>query len=458
MEKIKNKIKYLWQKAFVRDVAILQFGSLFSTGLAMLASVIFARVLGAGNYGLYGIVFAFTGIVGMFMDFGTSYAIETLIAEAYTKKNKQEIKNILTYFIRVTLAVNLIIGGIALIFSPYLTNLLYRSNPEIGILAPEIGRYARLVLGAMIIRVIFSMIVSVMHSTRKIASLTIAENINKMFYKFLPIAFVLMGMGVFGIVFAHFVTAAIFFIASIIFYEQLVIKDPLLPTLKEIFFNKEKIEMWRYFKFGFQIAIAKNLAALFSYLPMLFAAKYIAPSEIACFSLALSYVGIPMLLVSCVSRILNVQLPKSRVISRKLLKEHFIKTAISSFLIMISFAIPIVLLASFLVKLFYGYEYLQTIRMSYYLVFYVIMASVFIGIGPIYRAMYKVKVSIIINAIVIAIGAPIVFWAIKNYGINGMLWTQILWANIASIISLVFAIKLINREIEKENRRLAENI
>lgn len=447
------KIKYLWQKAFIRDVAILQFGSIFSTGLAMLASVIFARVLGANNYGIYGIIFAFTGLVGMFMDFGTGYATITLIAEAYAKKDKKEIKNILTYFIRVTLAVDLIIGGIALIFSPYLTNLLYRSNLEIGALAPQIGVYARLVLGAMIIRVMFSMVVSVMNATRKIAALTTAENVNKMFYKFMPIAFVLMGMGVFGIVFAHFITAAIFFIASIIFYKWLVSKDSLLPTFQEIFFNKEKIEMWRYFKFGFQIAIAKNLMCVFDALPLLFLARYVSPQEIGYFKLALSYITIPVSLISCVSRILNVQLPKSRVISRKLLKEHFIKTAIYSFLIGICLILPFIVMAPILIKFFYGAEFIPSIKISYYLSFYVIMAVIFIGIGPIYRAMYKVKTMIIINGIVILVGIPIIFWAIKNYGINGMIWTQILWCNIASIFSFIFAIKLINQEIDREEKR-----
>ncbi len=458
IKEFKNKIKYLWAKAFIRDVAILQFGSLFSTGLSVIASIIFARVLGAGNFGLYSIIFAFAGLVGMFLDFGTSYASITLIAEAYARGDKKEIKNILTYYIRVTLAVDLFIGGIAIIFSPYFTNLLYRSNPGIGALAPQIGHYARLVLGAMILGMIYSMATSVMYATRKIAALTISENINKIFIKFLPVVFVLMGMGLFGIVFAHFITAAIFFIASIIFYEHLLAKDKLLPNFKEVFFNKEKIEMWRYFKFGFQIAISKNLAALFSYLPMLFAAKYIAPSEIACFGLALSYVGIPMLLVSCVSRLLNVQLPKSRVLSRKLLKEHFIKTAIYSLLIMIGCSIFIVLFASFLVRFFYGNEYLQAIKMSYYLIFYVILSSAFIGVGPIYRTMYKVKIAIIIDGAIIVVGIPIIFWAIKNYGINGLIWTQILWHNITAFITFFYAIKLLNQEIEKENKRLVEKL
>lgn len=458
MEKIKNKIKYFWKKAFVKDVAILQLGSIFSTGLSFVASVVFAQVLGANNYGIYSIVFAFTGLIGMFLDFGTGYASITLIAEAYAKDDKKEIKNILTYFIRVTIVVNLLIGGTALILSPYFTNLLYRSNPEIGVLAPQIGRYARLVLGAVIIRVMFSMMTIVMCATRKIKALTITENLNKIFYKFMPIAFVLMGMGVFGIVFGHFVSAAIFLVGSIIYYQYLTDKDKLLPTLGEIFYNKEKIEMWRYFKFGLQIAITKNQGVIFKALPLLFLARYTSTQAVGHFKLALSYITIPMLLISCVSRILNVQLPKSRVISRKLLKEHFVKTAVYSFLIGICLLAPFVVMAPILIKFFYGVEFIPSIRISYYLSFYVVIAMFFIGNGPIYRAIYKVKAAVIINGIVIFAGVPIIFWAIKNYGINGMIWTQILWVNIASIISFIFAIKFLDQEIAKENRKLAATV
>lgn len=444
IKKIKEKVLYFWKKAFFKDIAILQAGALFSTGLAFVGSVIFTRFLGPSKYGIYGLVFAFTGLVGMFMDVGTGYAGVTLVAEAYAKKDLQEVKNILTYFIKVDFLTNFIIGGTGLLFAPYLTNILYGNS--------QIGVYAQLVLGAMIIRSMFSMLVAVLHSTRKIASLTTVENANKFFYKFLPIVFVLSGMGVLGIAFGHFITAAIFLIFSVVFYGYISKRDELLPSLKEVIFNPNKVPMWKYFKFGFQIAIDKNLTACFSLLPMTFLGMFLADYQVGYFKLALSYITIPVVLIGPVSRILNVQLPKSQLISKKLLKEHFVKTSLCSMAITTLLVIPFVLMAPILIKAFYGAEFIPSIKIAYLLSFYVVIYGLGTGIGPVYRATNKMKSIIKINSIVALFGIPVVYWLIKQYGITGMIWTQIFWHNAAVIIAFFYAIKFLNKEIEKEEQ------
>ena len=79
---IYSKIQSLFQHNFVKDTATLQIGTLFSTGLTFIASIVFARALGPEDYGKYGLIFAFTALVGLLLNWGADHATLTLMSEA----------------------------------------------------------------------------------------------------------------------------------------------------------------------------------------------------------------------------------------------------------------------------------------------------------------------------------------------------------------------------------------
>ena len=384
-----KKIKKLLAISFVRDVGMLQIGTVLSTGLAVLASVIFARVLGAENYGIYSLIFAFTGLIGIFKNFGTERVCLTLLPEAYARKDKQEIKNILTYFFKITLLTAGTISLLAIIFAPFLSDLLYDN--------PQIGRLARWVLLANIFAAGFLFLTVSLQSVRKIKYLTILEIINKTLYKVLPIAFVLIGFGLLGIVWGHLFSAILFLFFSFFIYAKLARRNEYFPSFRELILNFNKIKFRKYFNFGFLIAIDNNLGNLTSLLPVIFLGMFALPQEVAYFKIALAYITIPSLLIGPVSRILAVQLPKSKTYGLKLLKEHFFKTSFYSGLIAIFMVLPLFILAPFLIKLFYGQEFLSSIPLIYYLAVITVLSGFSIGFGAIYRTLNKMKIPIVLN-------------------------------------------------------------
>ena len=181
------------------------------------------------------------------------------MSEAYSKKDKQEVKNVLTYFVKVTLLAICIVGILSIFLASFLTDLLYNSS--------QIGNWARIVLLAGFLTIVYSLLVIVLQVTRKIKELTILEIFNKFIYILFPIILVLLGFGLTGIVWGHFISAFIFLILAIFLYSFLIKKDELLPSLSQIFLNFRKINFKKYFNFGFFIAIDKNLGSLISFLP-----------------------------------------------------------------------------------------------------------------------------------------------------------------------------------------------
>jgi len=434
-----SRFKKFIKISFVQDVGILGIGKVFSIFLGAISSIFLARLLQPELYGIYGLIFAFVGLIGVFMNWGGVFAGLTLLSKAYTKKDKQEIKNILTYFLKITILAICTVGILSIFLAPFLTDLFYKNS--------QIGDLARIVLLAGFLTIIYNLLVIVLQVNRKIKELTILEVFNKFIYIFFPIIFVLLGFGLNGIVWGYFISAFIFLISAIFIYSFLIKKDELLPSLKQIFLNFKKINFKKYFDFGFLIAINKNLSSLISFLPIIFLGIFSSMQDVAYFKIALSYVMIPSMLLNPISRILDVQLPKSKSYNFEILKKHFYKTAIYSGLISILLVVPFIVLAPFLIKLFYGAEYIPSIDLVYYLSILIVSSGFSVGLGSFYRTVNKMKISIIINICYIILMILLFFIFIRVYNSSIAI---ILSMTICSIIFLSLHFYIIRNIFKKK--------
>ena len=433
-----SRFKDFIKISFVQDVSILEIGKFFSILFGIASSVILARLLHPELYGVYGLIFAFVGLVGTFMSWGGDFASLTLLSEAYAKKDKQEVKNILTYFVKVTLLAICIIGILSIFLAPFLTDLLYNNS--------QIGNWAKIVLLAGFLTIAYSLLIIILQATRKIKELTVLEIFNKFTYTLFPIIFVLLGFGLTGIVWGHFISAFIFLVLAIFLYYFLIKKDDLLPNLSQIFSNFRKIEFKKYFNFGFLIAVDKNLGRLASLLPVIFLGIFASMQDVSYFKIALGYILIPSMILEPISRLLTVQLPKSKSYNSQILKEHFYKTALYSGLISILLAIPFVVLAPYLIKLFYGMEYIPSIQLVYYLSVLIIFSGFGVGLGAFYRTVNRMKISITINICYTISVILLIFILIKFYNPLIAIVSSLV---ICAILSLLFHFYIIRKIFKK---------
>ena len=406
-EKIVSGFKNFIKISFVRDVGILQTGKFFSVFLSVIGSIALARLLQPELYGIYGLVFAFVGLVGIFTDWGGSYASLTLLAEAYAQKDKEAIKNILTYFVKITLLAIGILGILSIVFAPFLTDLIYQNS--------QVGQWARIILVAVFIGIFYNLLVIVLQSLRKIKKLTILESINKVAYLVFPVGLLWAGFGLAGVIWGHFISSSIFLILSFLIYSSLAQKKEYLPSFKEIFSNFGKIKINKYFKFGFLIALDKNIGRLIALLPVLILGYLTSPAEIGYFKIALGYITIPTLVLGPISRLLMVQLPKSKSYGLDILKRHFFKTTLYSGAIATLMLIPFVVLAPFLINLFYGREYSPSIQLVYYLAIMTILSGLGVGISSFYRTVNRMKTSIAIISAQTVFFVFLTFFSVKIF-------------------------------------------
>src|SRR3989344_4518788 len=340
-------IKNLSQKRFIRDVSILQFGSFFSLGISALTSIIFARLLGSDNYGLYALIFSFVSLAEIFMDLGADYTALTLLPAAYARKDRVEIKNILSYFFYISLFISLTIGVLILLISPLLTDWLYHQE--------GIGRLARYVILAVMVRTLFS-------------------------------------------------------IVTLFLFHYLTKNNELLPSMIEIIKNFKKINFKKYLQFGFLVSLNKNLDKLYAGLPLIFLGMFTsAVSQIAYFKIATGYLSLPIVFLTAISRVLMVQLSQSLAYGGKIFKENFKKAAWGSGLLFIFLLIPFIIFASFLISLLYGEEYLPAIKLVYILSLGFLMSGFSVGYSAFFRILDKMKVLLFLNLAVILSGVLLFF-------------------------------------------------
>ncbi len=432
---IKEKISYFKQRPFVKDVAILQSGTMVSTFLSLIASIVFTRSLGVNDYGLYVLIFAFTSLIGTILHFGNDYTVLTKLPEYYQKKNQEGIKNLLTYYITIDIVVFFTLGLATIAIAPLLSTIFYHNQ--------KIGQLAQLVILSNFLNSPFSLLSIVLQATRKIKYLTILENSNKILFIVIPVALVIFGGGLFGLIVGYLLSAISFFIFAVIAYHLLSRRNSLLPSWGEIIKPLFRIKMGYYFRFGFSVAIDKNIRVIYNSLPLNFLGAFAPAAQLAYFKIAFSYVSLNNTFLTPISRLLTVQLPKSKTFGLKTLQRDFIRSSIGAFLLSLLSVAGLVVIAPWLITFFYGQDFAPSIKLVYFLGIYASLSALGVGLGPIFRTVNKMKVSIYINSVVSLVGMFIAYYLISNYLVWGYVIFLIIWNTLQMMILYGYVYKKI---------------
>lgn len=411
-ETVKENIK----RKSVKDIFTLQTASFINRAINIASSIVFARILGPDNYGLYALIFVFTGLLGL-TDIGYTRAAVVLLPEAYIKRDKKAIKNILTSLLKINLVFYLPLYLLIIIFAPYLTNQLYHN--------PEIGSLARLVIFAMILFSFSSILNLNLEARRKMKHLAIIENASIFLKGLLAVIFVIAGLGLFGIVLGHAIGMVVITLSSFIIYLYWSRKDEYIPSLLSLLKNLKQISIKYNLKFSLTISADSHLGKfLFDSLPILILSLIATPAVVGFYKIALSYVSLPTMLISPISRLLNVKFPQDKTIDIKLLKKNFYRSAFLIGAIFIFILAPFVLLSPYIIPLFYGAEFIPAVKISYALAGFIVFAGLGIGFGPIYRATKKVHLGILFNIFRTIFGA--IMFIIMYYAFNFTPLTSVL--------------------------------
>lgn len=414
-----NYFKNFFRRQSIKDIAIFQTSSSANQIINALSSIILARILGPTKYGVYSLIFIFISLVTI-ADINFNKTAIVLLPEAYAAKNKEEVRKILTYLFKIRLYVYLPIYAFLIMAAPLLTDYLYQNR--------QIGELARLILAAAYLSSFTDILNLNLESRREIKSLALVENSTIFLKNLLPIAFILLGLEIFGLALGYALALIIISLTSFIIYWIWSRKDEYLPPFSFLIKNLNNVKITYNFNFNFSMILDNKLGNFWSGLPLLILSLITGPAIISFWKIAYSYVTLPLVLLGSISRLLNIKFPQDKVKDIDLLKKNFYFSSLITGLIYIILSLPFIFLARYLIPFFYGSEFNPAVKISYWLAISFISSGFGIGFGPIYRAARKIHLSVIFSALRALTGILIFissYFIFKFSGLTSVLFFQL---------------------------------
>lgn len=427
---IKQKFNYFLQHRLVRSVATLQVGSFGGTIIQAVAGILIARLLQPELLGVYSLAFGLAAMTSLIVGAGIQEAVSSLLGRAYAQKDEAEIKNILSFMFKITFFAALIV----FIFStllPSISNKLYGSS--------VIGIYALIIVVAVVLSsFFFTLVYSAFQVTGKIKSLTYLIVVDQSLRTGLSLILVVAGLGVLGAVSGHLIGALIIFISSAWLFRNFRMKDFIFPDLRRLIIGTRDVSVKKYFGFTFWVALDRNMGNLFMALPVILTGIYVSASEVSFFRLAFGYVNLALSLLGPISVLLNVEFPKLQIENKEKLAENFKKVSLCGFGLSVILTIGAVIVSPIAFKILYGENFLPSVPYVSGLIIYGALYGIGVGLGPMWRAINKVKISIMINFVILGSGIPLGLWLIKNYGLWGVVIMVTVWFSVSHLISFFY--------------------
>jgi len=428
-----DKFQSFSQHRFVKQAATLQAGNITGNFIQALIGVFLARLLQPELFGIYTIAISLGSLAALFIGFGAFNATASLASESYAKGDHDELREILGFLVKIVFLSGLI--AVAYIFMLPWIGFKFYNSPIIGIYAGVI------VLALLVSSTMFSFLslcLQLVGKIKTLAKLVVSDQALRYGFSLL---LVFGGFGVWGAVSGQLAGAIILFVISVAFWKYFRREFNIFPSLFRLLKDAKRAPFKKYFSFTFWVTLDRNMGNVFMTIPVVLAGVYIATDELTFFKLAFGYINLSMSMLGPISTLLNIEFPKMKAEDSKGLARNFMKVSIYSMILTAVLTTCIVLIAPFAFKILYGESFLPSVKYVTGLFLYGALYGIGVGLGPMWRAVNKVKVSILINTIILAVGIPAGLLLIKFFGAWGAVIMVTLWFTTSHFISFIYLSK-----------------
>lgn len=435
---IRKHITYFRQHWFVKNLAILQVGNFGSTIIQSLASILIARLLQPQLFGLYAVAFSLAGLLVLIVSLGAQDAVTTIVGGTYARQDTEATKETFRFLAKMTFVIGLL-SIIAVFVAPSIASKLYHN--------PNIGWYAGILIIASFISNTFlnfsTLAYQVVGKIKEMAILTFTDQVVR---NVLALSLTLLGLGIVGAMSGHLFGAIIMFCISVIIWERIRKEYVAFPSIRELFKSISETHIKKHLNFSAWIALDKNIATLYNFLPVLMVALYVSTTEVTYFKISLSYVNLVIGLMGPISTLLNVELPKMRESNPSVLRKNFIRVSIYSLLCSVLLTVGALIVSPFALRILYGANFVPGVKYILGLGIYGAFLGIGVGLGSMWRAVNKVKISIIINTVTLGIGIPGGLYLIKHFGVWGAVIMVTCWFSISHLVSFFYLLTHLNSD------------
>jgi O-antigen/teichoic acid export membrane protein len=410
MMALKSLMGGLGGSSFGSHLLKLQVGSLGLTALSFVASVLLARTLGPALYGAYTLVMTVGTTIGLLRRLGQDYAATTQLSEGYGVQDRGKVRDALVFYVFMSVATSVVVLPPAILLAPWIGAWFSEST--------DVATPLRLYLVQGFWAVVPGWTVVALQASRRMGQLVILENASSLATAILPAGLALAGFGLLGVFTGQVIASLIAVGIGFVLYRRLVADDPLFPPIGELLRGivHPNLPLWLSTRFGLSIAFDKNLVSLYNLAPILLLARFVPEDEVGQLRVALSYMAIPAVLLTPISRLLMVDLPRLRVTAPERVRPAFVRLTLLSAGASAVLALSFAAVASLAIPLLYGADYLGAAPLTLALLLDAATLGLGIAAGPIFRTYDRTDLPIRTSIAILVVGLPVTYLLVGTAG------------------------------------------
>jgi len=419
---------------FLRESMLLQVGSMGAMFVQAIAGVLLARILGPHEFGRLAIVMSLAAVGSVFLGAGAADAMAPVLSRARHSGNDGDVHDSFLFLGKFVTATALLVA-------------------MLGFLLPSIARYfyGDALLGWLAFVVLLASAVStlifvptqlglqVSGSIRKLSMLTFTDQASR---QLLVLFFVFSGFGIAGAVAGHFIGALFVAGGAIFFWRRLRSAWGALPSVAQLW-TKPSYRIQHYIRPTLWVLADRNLAMLYGAAPIAIAGLYLTTTDVSYFKIALGWVTLALSVLSPISILLNTELARIQLQTPQSLRNRFVQ--ISFIAVVASTLLTLVagMLARPLFGILYGGAYNGASALVYWFLPFGAVMGLGIALGPMWRALNRVKISIAINLSVLAVCTPLALVALQRWGSLGAIAMVTAWYALSHLVSFIYLAKVL---------------
>lgn len=427
---LSERIQYFREHRFIKQAMTLQAGNIAGNFTQALIGVFLARLLQPELFGVYTIAISLGSLAALFIGFGAFNAAASLASESYAKGDNKEVREILGFLVKIIFWTGLM--ALAYLFVLPWIGLKFYGSYIIGIYAGVV------VLALLLSSTMFSFLSLCLQLVGKIKTLAKFVVSDQALRYGSSLLFVFFGFSVWGAVSGQLVGAAMLFIISAVFWKYFRKEFNFFPSLFQLLKDAKRAPFKKYFGFTFWVTLDRNMGNIYMTIPVVLAGIYIASDELTFFKLAFGYVNLVMSLLGPISTLLNIEFPKMKAEGSNGLAKSFITVSMYSMLLTTVLTGIVVAVSPIAFKILYGESFLPSVKYVAGLFVYGALYGIGVGLGPMWRAVNKVKISILINTIILAVGIPGGLLLIRSFGAWGAVIMVTAWFTTSHLVSFIY--------------------
>lgn len=280
-----ERLRTLRRSKFVRDTLVLQAGKFTLLALSLFSSVIVWRLMGPKAFGIFALAQSFL-IIWQSLDFsGVGTSTSTRLAIAIGARDEAAILDLLAFYVKVNVAVNLALTlSIALLGAP-VSAALYDGSTRIVALAfwMSVAATADGIYGLVMIS---------LQSRRSMRTFALMQNANQVVLTICSIVAILVSPTPESLMVGRLVYSYGTLVMALVVYSRQRAQGAVAyPPISAVLRRARTVSPRPYWRFGVANAIDKNLAELFIQLPLQLVGIYAGARAVGYLQLALNGIG-----------------------------------------------------------------------------------------------------------------------------------------------------------------------